>query len=345
MQCGGWTIDWQGDHNSNADFPGATSIYAGIEAAVTAAGGIAVLSQDGQFQQEARRRHRGVRRTALCGIRGRSRDLGILARATSTNLRLLRRLQQTGRADRGGFLVGPPAVGESGDQCLGRLRRGVAAGQRRRGDRRCAVSRSPTVPSTFDFTGRLALLLAADRHAGDASTRRETCPARCLREAGASTTAARRGVRRMLSEDAAIPSPIGGSPEGSLFHAATSLRPGRCSSPMTGAEVHLTTMRQAKPARCRRRHIGGRRRRGRLGGEPERHVHDFRARERSADRRPVQGVALDAALSSRPALPTQRVKFGAALHRASVRHAEAGAMLRRDSVFQDSATPRQLANP
>ncbi|MFL6605855.1 MAG: glycoside hydrolase family 3 N-terminal domain-containing protein [Steroidobacteraceae bacterium] len=39
MQSGGWTVDWQGDHNTNADFPGATSILAGIQAAVRAAGG------------------------------------------------------------------------------------------------------------------------------------------------------------------------------------------------------------------------------------------------------------------------------------------------------------------
>ena len=39
MQSGGWTVDWQGSHNSNADFPGATSILAGIEAAVQAGGG------------------------------------------------------------------------------------------------------------------------------------------------------------------------------------------------------------------------------------------------------------------------------------------------------------------
>ena len=51
MQCGGWTIDWQGDHNSNADFPGATSIFGGIKAAVEAAGGTAILSADGSFSQ------------------------------------------------------------------------------------------------------------------------------------------------------------------------------------------------------------------------------------------------------------------------------------------------------
>jgi beta-glucosidase len=49
MQSGGWTIDWQGDHNSKEDFPGATSIFAGIQAAVAAAGGTAVLSADGSF--------------------------------------------------------------------------------------------------------------------------------------------------------------------------------------------------------------------------------------------------------------------------------------------------------
>ncbi len=47
MQAGGWSIDWQGNHNTNADFPGATSIFAGIRAAVTAAGGTAVLSPNG----------------------------------------------------------------------------------------------------------------------------------------------------------------------------------------------------------------------------------------------------------------------------------------------------------
>ncbi len=39
MQCGGWTVDWQGNHNTNAEFPGATSVLAGIEAAVRAGGG------------------------------------------------------------------------------------------------------------------------------------------------------------------------------------------------------------------------------------------------------------------------------------------------------------------
>ncbi|MFK3888042.1 glycoside hydrolase family 3 N-terminal domain-containing protein [Sphingomonas sp. NPDC079357] len=48
-QSGGWTLSWQGDGNTNADFPGATSIFAGIAAAAKAGGGSATLSTDGRF--------------------------------------------------------------------------------------------------------------------------------------------------------------------------------------------------------------------------------------------------------------------------------------------------------
>lgn len=49
-QAGGWTLTWQGTGNTNADFPGATSIWDGIRQAVEAAGGTAVLSPDGSFE-------------------------------------------------------------------------------------------------------------------------------------------------------------------------------------------------------------------------------------------------------------------------------------------------------
>ena len=48
-QTGGWTLSWQGNDNTNADFPGATSIWGGIKAAVEAGGGSATLSPDGSF--------------------------------------------------------------------------------------------------------------------------------------------------------------------------------------------------------------------------------------------------------------------------------------------------------
>ncbi|WP_247663129.1 glycoside hydrolase family 3 N-terminal domain-containing protein [Shewanella sp. MMG014] len=49
-QSGGWSITWQGTDNLNEDFPGATSIYAGIAKDVTAAGGQITLNVDGQFE-------------------------------------------------------------------------------------------------------------------------------------------------------------------------------------------------------------------------------------------------------------------------------------------------------
>ena len=49
-QSGGWSISWQGGGDlTNADFPGATSIYAGIAEALRASGGEAVLAVDGTF--------------------------------------------------------------------------------------------------------------------------------------------------------------------------------------------------------------------------------------------------------------------------------------------------------
>jgi beta-glucosidase len=50
MQSGGWTISWQGGGDlTNADFPGAQSIYGGIAEQVARAGGQAILSPDGSY--------------------------------------------------------------------------------------------------------------------------------------------------------------------------------------------------------------------------------------------------------------------------------------------------------
>jgi len=49
QQAGGWTLSWQGDGNANKDFPGAHSIWSGIQEAVKAGGGTATLSPDGSF--------------------------------------------------------------------------------------------------------------------------------------------------------------------------------------------------------------------------------------------------------------------------------------------------------
>ena len=50
-QSGGWSVTWQGGGGlTNSDFPGATSIFAGIAEAMAAGGGSATLSPDGSYQ-------------------------------------------------------------------------------------------------------------------------------------------------------------------------------------------------------------------------------------------------------------------------------------------------------
>lgn len=49
-QSGGWTLTWQGTGVDNSKFPGATSIWKGIEAAATATGGSATYSPDGSWR-------------------------------------------------------------------------------------------------------------------------------------------------------------------------------------------------------------------------------------------------------------------------------------------------------
>jgi beta-glucosidase len=51
-QSGGWTITWQGTGLGNADFPGGTSVWGGVKAAVKAGGGSAELSTDGSYKKK-----------------------------------------------------------------------------------------------------------------------------------------------------------------------------------------------------------------------------------------------------------------------------------------------------
>jgi beta-glucosidase len=53
MQAGGWTLSWQGSDNGPNDFPGATSIYAGLKSQIDAVGGQALFSPDGTSAQKA----------------------------------------------------------------------------------------------------------------------------------------------------------------------------------------------------------------------------------------------------------------------------------------------------
>lgn len=51
-QAGGWSVSWQGTDNTNADFPNATSVYAGLRQQIEAAGGTVELSVDGKYSSK-----------------------------------------------------------------------------------------------------------------------------------------------------------------------------------------------------------------------------------------------------------------------------------------------------
>jgi beta-glucosidase len=51
-QTGGWSVNWQGTGNTMADFPGATTLWMGIESVAKSAGGKATLSPDGSYTQK-----------------------------------------------------------------------------------------------------------------------------------------------------------------------------------------------------------------------------------------------------------------------------------------------------
>jgi beta-glucosidase len=51
-QSGGWSITWQGTNNTNDEFPGGSSIFAGISQQVTAAGGQVELNVAGDFTEK-----------------------------------------------------------------------------------------------------------------------------------------------------------------------------------------------------------------------------------------------------------------------------------------------------
>ena len=107
MQCGGWSIDWQGEHNTNADFPGATSIFGGIQAAVTAAGGTAILSPDGSFRQRPTAAIVVYGETPYAEFEGDRETLEFSANDRS-HLEILRRLQAAGIPVVSVFISGRP---------------------------------------------------------------------------------------------------------------------------------------------------------------------------------------------------------------------------------------------
>ncbi len=106
-QSGGWSITWQGTETANEDFPGATSIFAGIREAVAAGGGSATLSVDGSFEQRPDAAIVVFGEDPYAEYEGDLESLDFSA-TDGLNLELLRRLKEQGIPIVSVFLSGRP---------------------------------------------------------------------------------------------------------------------------------------------------------------------------------------------------------------------------------------------
>jgi beta-glucosidase len=106
-QSGGWTITWQGTETTNADFPGATSIFGGIKQAVESSGGKATLSVAGSFTTKPDVAIVVFGENPYAEWHGNIKSLDYQG-PTSTDLKLLERLKSQGIPVVGVFLSGRP---------------------------------------------------------------------------------------------------------------------------------------------------------------------------------------------------------------------------------------------
>ena len=240
-QTGGWTLDWQGDHNSNADLPGATSIFGGIQAAVAAAGGTAVLSKDGRTAQKPDAAIVVFGERPYAEFQGDRENLEFSPNDGHA-LALLRRLRAAGVPTVAVFLSGRPLwvnpLINASDAFVAAWLPGSE------GEGVADVLFRPAGAQHYDFTGRLGF-----------SWPRTAMPVTF--EAAGSVSGAQfpRGFgldyrssvdTAPLPEDPQIP-PHWAAPRGSLFRAGHATAPWSVFVADDGAEVHLTTSRQKSP--------------------------------------------------------------------------------------------------
>jgi beta-glucosidase len=240
-QTGGWTIDWQGDRNSNADFPGATSIYGGIKAAVEAAGGTVELSQDGQYRERPDAAIVVFGEPPYAEFQG-DRETLEFSPNDKHELNLLRHLRAAGVPTVAVFLSGRPLwtnpeINASDAFVAAWLPGSEGAGVAD------VLFQSSAAPA-FDFRGRLAFSWprSAMPVAFDASGN----AVGALFSRGAGLDYHDSAQSTQLSEDPAIPLQWRAS-AGSLFHSGHPTSPWSIFVADGGDEVHLTNARQESP--------------------------------------------------------------------------------------------------
>jgi beta-glucosidase len=241
MQTGGWTIDWQGDHNSNTDFPGATSIFGGIKAAVSAAGGSAVLSKDGRFTDKPDAAIVVFGEGPYAEFQGDRENLEFSPQ-DKHELALLQRLRAAGIPTVAVFLSGRPLWVNPQINASDAFVAAWLPGSE--GEGVADVVFRPAGAEGYDFSGRLGFSWP------------QTAMPVTFDSAGTVTGALfprgwgldyhRRVDSPRLSEDPGIPAQWVAA-RGNVFHAGHVTAPWSIFVADDTAEVHLTTERQASP--------------------------------------------------------------------------------------------------
>jgi len=240
-QSGGWTIDWQGNRNTNADFPGATSIFGGIQAAVSAGGGSALLSQDGRYSQKPDAAIVVFGEGPYAEFEGDRENLEF-SPGDKHELELLKRLRADGIPVVTIFLSGRPLWVNPYINASDAFVAAWLPGSE--GEGVADVLFGSAGVTRYDFTGRLAfswpdiampVTFDAAGHVSGA-----------LFALGSGLDYRASGNSPVLREDPRIPPQWAAAP-GSLFHARHVTAPWSIFVADDGAEVHLTTQRQESP--------------------------------------------------------------------------------------------------
>ncbi len=242
MQTGGWTLDWQGDHNRNADLPGATSIFAGIRAAVIAAGGTVTLSAEGRFAEKPDAAIVVFGESPYAEFEGDRQSL-VYSPDSNRDRDLLRRLHAAGVPTVAVFLSGRPMWVNPEFNAADAFVAAWLPGSEGEGIAD-VLFRSPGGATQNDFTGRLPFswpstgMPVSFDAAGKVSG--ALFPQGWGLDYGSSVDSPQ------LTEDPQLP-PRWRSPPGSLVHEGHVIAPWILFAANDVAQVHLTSQRQLSP--------------------------------------------------------------------------------------------------
>jgi beta-glucosidase len=243
-QSGGWTIDWQGNRNSNADFPGGTSIFAGIQAAVAAGGGSAVLSTEGRYSDKPDTAIVVFGEGPYAEFEGDRENLEF-SPYDKHDLELLRRLRAEGIRTVAVFLSGRPlwvnAYINASDAFVAAWLPGSE------GEGVADVLFHSTGTAQYDFTGRLAFSWPQTAMPVSFDAAGKVSGAQFPRGWGLDYRSS--ADSSALPEDAGLP-PQWAAARGSLFGAGHVTAPWSIFVADDSAEVHLTLRRQESPRRA-----------------------------------------------------------------------------------------------